>query len=284
MMHETLRARGSRLLMAAYVAVAAIATISTTAAGQQAARRDSARVDKTFFTKRDAVLSGIALVGSAAISVFDVRIANYMQSEGVQDGQSRHDLAHSLTVVNEMPLTVGAVLTYGVGRLTHQSTVADVGLHTTEALVLTTAIAELIRAPLGRVRPRVSQDDQYAFHWGTGFSNFDNRSFPSLHAAVAFATASALVGEIRERKPEANRYAAPLLYTAAMVPGLTRMYLNQHWASDVAAGSFLGALIGNKVVRYAHTHSRSKLDRILLGTAVVPDGRGGMMVAVALRP
>ena len=251
---------------------------------QQTARRDSARVDRTFFTKRDAVLSGIALAGSAVISVFDVRIANYMQSPGVQDGQSRQDLAHDLTVVNEMPLTVGAVLTYGVGRLTHSSTVADVGLHTTEALVLTTAIAELIRAPLGRARPRVSQDDQYAFHWGSGFSNFDNRAFPSLHAAVAFATASALVGEIRERKPEANRYAAPLLYTAAMVPGLTRMYLNQHWASDVAAGSFLGALIGNKVVRYAHSHSRSKLDRILLGTAVVPDGRGGMMVAVALRP
>lgn len=283
-MHETVRARGTPLLIAASVAFGAIMTLSITGSAQQPGVRDSARADRTFFTKRDAVLSGIALAGSAVISVFDVRIANYMQSPGVQDGQSRQDLAHDLTVVNEMPLTVGAALTYGVGRLTHSSTVADVGLHATESLVLTTAIAELIRAPLGRARPRVSQDDQYAFHWGTGFSNFDNRSFPSLHAAVAFATASALVGEIRERKPEANRYAAPLLYTAAMVPGLTRMYLNQHWASDVAAGSFLGALIGNKVVRYAHTHSRSKLDRILLGTAVVPDGRGGMMVAVALRP
>jgi membrane-associated phospholipid phosphatase len=283
-MHCNSRHRARRTITATWLVLAAFVVPTRSAEAQQTARRDSARVDRTFFTKRDAVLSGIALAGSAVITVFDVRIANYMQSEGVQDGQSRKDLADALTVVNEMPLTVGAVLTYGVGRLTHSSTVADVGLHTTEALLLTTAIAELIRAPLGRARPRVSPDDQYAFHWGTGFTNFDNRAFPSLHAAVAFATASALVGEIRERKPEANRYAAPLLYTAAMVPGLTRMYLNQHWASDVAAGSFLGALIGNKVVRYAHTHSRSKLDRILLGTAVVPDGRGGMMVAVALRP
>jgi membrane-associated phospholipid phosphatase len=261
------------------------AIITTPAlASAQAATRDSTHIDRTFVTRRDAALAGVALVGSAAVSIFDERIARYTQSAGVQGGKSRQDLADALTVVNEMPLTVAAVVTYGVGRLSHSSTVADVGLHTTEALLLTTAFAELIRAPLGRARPRVSPDNAYAFHPGTGFTNFDNRAFPSLHAAVAFATASALVGEIRERRPDANRYAAPLLYTAATIPGFTRLYLDQHWASDIVAGSFLGAWLGSKVVRYAHTHRQSKLDRALLGTAVLPDGRGGTMVMVSLTP
>ena len=277
--------RHSRLRGFATTATLLAAVITTPAlVSAQAATRDSAHIDRTFFTRRDAALAGVALVGSAAVSIFDERIARYTQSAGVQGGKSRQDLADALTVVNEMPLTVAAVVTYGVGRLAHQSTVADVGLHTTETLLLTTALAELIRGPLGRARPRVSPDDAYAFHWGTGFTNFDNRAFPSLHAAVAFATASALVGEIRERRPDANRFAAPLLYTAATIPGFTRLYLDQHWASDIVAGSFLGAWLGSKVVRYAHTHRRSKLDRALLGTAVLPDGRGGTMVMVSLTP
>ena len=68
------------------------------------------------------------------------------------------------------------------------------------------------------------------------------------------------------------------MYTAALVPGFTRMYLDEHWASDVVAGSALGALLGSKVVRYAHTHRRNKLDRFLLGTTIMPSPDGGVLV------
>ena len=91
------------------------------------------------------------------------------------------------------------------------------------------------------------------------------------------------MGEIRERHPSALWYAAPLLYGAALVPGFTRVYLNQHWASDIASGAFIGTLLGSKVVRYAHSHEPSKVDRILLGTTIVPMGDGQFAVAVSLR-
>ncbi|CAN5916027.1 hypothetical protein BH11GEM2_BH11GEM2_15460 [soil metagenome] len=70
-----------------------------------------------------------------------------------------------------------------------------------------------------------------------------------------------------------------MLYTAAAIPGLTRMYLDQHWASDVVMGGFLGAFIGHKVVVHAHANPRNRLDRILLGMTVVPDGRGAVAVS-----
>jgi hypothetical protein len=158
-----------------------------------------------------------------------------------------------------------------------------VGLHTTEALVLTVGMAELIRGPLGRLRPRVSQEDAFQFEAGKGFTDFAARSYPSIHAAVAFAAASSLVGEIRVRKPGAVKYAAPVLYTAALIPGFTRMYLNQHWASDVVAGTFMGAALGSTVVRYAHSHRRSRIERALLGVAVVPTP-GGLSVGVSVSP
>lgn len=61
-------------------------------------------------------------------------------------------------------------------------------------------------------------------------------SFPSGHAATAFAAAVA-VGVFY---PKLRR---PLLALAVVV-ALSRVYLGMHYASDVLAGSLLGALLG----------------------------------------
>jgi membrane-associated phospholipid phosphatase len=235
-------------------------------------------VDKTFFTRHDLAAAGIAFVASTAVSVFDKRIADWTRTPSVQGDSSRHSFVKSLTVINEQPLTIGAFAVYGIGRLAGSNTVADVGLHTTEALVLAVGVSEAIRGPLGRARPRIAPDDQYNFTFWGGFTDFGKRSYPSIHAAVAFAAATALTSEIHERNPGANVWAAPLLYAGALVPGFTRMYLDQHWASDVVAGAFTGALLGAKVVRYAHSHRKNRLDRWLLGTTVAPNSAGGALV------
>ncbi len=237
---------------------------------------------KTFFTRRDLYWAGAGLVGGAVISIFDARIANWWQSPSVQGSPSRESSVKNLTVANETPLTILAVATYGAGRLTGSPTIADVGLHATEALVLTVAISEAIRGPLGRLRPRESHDDQYNFQFWGGFTDFARRSYPSLHSAVGFTTASVLVQEIHFRHPQANTWAAPILYTAALIPGVTRLYLDEHWASDVFSGAVLGTLLGIKVVDYAHTHKRNRLDRWLLGATIVPSGNG-LMVGETIR-
>ncbi len=237
---------------------------------------------KTFFVKRDLVASGIALAASVAVSSFDLRIAHWARSEGVQGDSTRHDRVSTATRVNETPLTIAAFATWGIGRLAHSETTADIGLHTFEALVLTTGISEVLRGTIGRTRPREAPEDPFLFKPGKGFSQFETRSYPSLHTAAAFATATALVGEIHLRRPEATKWAAPLLYTAAMVPGLTRIYLDQHWASDIVAGGFVGALLGSRVVSYAHSHRRNRIDRALLAVNVVPDGHGRTLVVAEL--
>ena len=248
------------------------------AAQQASAGADSGRVAKTFFTRRDALFTGAAIVGTVAISRFDERIARWSQSPNVQGDSSRHDLVDALTHVNETPLTIAAILTYGIGRIGSWNSVTDIGLHLTEAMVLTDVTSEVIRGPVGRARPRIADNDAFKFEFGKGFTNFGNRAFPSLHSAAAFAMAAGLTAEIHERNPGAAWIAGPLLYGAALVPGMTRIYLNQHWASDIASGAFVGTLYGVKVVHYAHTHHRSKLDRILMGTVIVPDGNGRVLV------
>lgn len=229
------------------------------------------------FKKRDIWWTTGAIAASVALSAYDERIARWTRQTSIQGDSARRRRIEKITVVNEMPLTVGAVTTYAIGRLTKSATTADIGLHLTESLVTTEVVSEVVRSGLGRARPRASQTDPYNFHPGRGVVQFEFRAFPSLHAAVAFATAASLAEEVRMRNPSATRWALPLLYGAATVPGFTRLYLDQHWASDVLAGSFTGALIGIRTTRYAHGH-RTRIDRALLGLRVMPDPNGGTLV------
>ena len=244
---------------------------------------DSGRGPKTFFTRHDFVPIAAGAAVTGVTMVFDQRIRNWFRSPHVQGGSTLANAVNSLTKINETPLAIASIVTYGVGRLAHSPTTADVGLHWAESLLLTDAISEAIRGPVGRARPRVSPNDPFKFKFGSGFTNFDYRSFPSLHSAVGFATAASLMEEVRVHNPAATWYVAPFLYGFAVIPGLTRMYLDQHWASDVVSGAFVGQFLAHRVVHYAHTHKRNKLDRALLATSITPNGFGGTLVSIDIQ-
>jgi membrane-associated phospholipid phosphatase len=68
------------------------------------------------------------------------------------------------------------------------------------------------------------------------------------------------------------------MYGGATLVGLSRMYNNAHWASDVVLGAAIGTFSGIKVVRYSHGHSNNVIDRTLLGLRVVPLADGFAIV------
>ena len=182
-------------------------------------------------------------------------------------------------------LTAGGLVLYGVDRLSHARGLTDVAKHVTEAVVLTSLASQAIRGPLGRSRPYVTGDsDQCQFQAFEGFRRFDNRAWPSLHSATALAAGSALVAEVGERHPRALPWAAPLVYAAAALPGLSRMYLDQHGASDVLAGDVLGAVIGGRLVHYAHSSAPGAGPRWLVNASVAPSNDGAPMLMLSVRP
>jgi len=65
------------------------------------------------------------------------------------------------------------------------------------------------------------------------------RSFPSGHTSQAFFMATLLAGYFR-----AGVWAVCLLYTAALLVGITRMYVGAHYPRDVLAGAILGSAWG----------------------------------------
>jgi membrane-associated phospholipid phosphatase len=265
--------------------LAGLLSLAPVDAGAQRADSTVNHGDRRFFRPRELTVLGVGVAASALLSTVDTKIARWDQSSGVQGSAGRRRLVSDITRVNETTLTIAGLATYGIGRLTHSSAATDVGKHTTEAIVITSLISQAIRGPLGRTRPHVTADsNQYDFHAFKGFTSFDNRAWPSLHSATAFAAGSALVGEIRERHPGAIPWAAPLIYAAASLPGLSRMYLDQHWASDVLAGDVIGAVIGSRLVHYAHSSPPGAGPRWLVEATVVPSASGGLMLGLSVSP
>ncbi len=87
------------------------------------------------------------------------------------------------------------------------------------ALAGTNLTVEILKRAVGRARP-------------DGERRPSNASFPSSHAANAFAVACVLARRWRR--------AAPAFFVLALLVAASRMYLNRHFLSDVVAGAVIG--------------------------------------------
>jgi len=241
---------------------------------------------------RDLALFAGATAATAALSHYDARIARAFSDSSFH---ARHPGfttgAKRASIVTETVLMLTGTGVWAVARLSHDRGTADVAFHTTEAVASGAAFIQVVRGALGRARPYVIDDagekrdaDPYEFQLLHGFTSFNYRSFPSMHAMASFAAASALVQEMRLRQAPLRAEIAPLLYAGAAMPSLARMYLDEHWSSDIALGIFLGIFAGQKAVLYSHEHPNNRIDRIFLKpqvrASIVRDASGMRFVIV----
>ena len=262
--------------------------ISACAFGSSRAQVSSEVSSAQVFTSRDAAILGAGTAGSAALSLLDVRIARFFAEPALHKRHRFEVIAKRTSLVTETLLMITGGSVWAIARLSHSPGTADVALHTTESIASGAAFIQVIRGIGGRSRPYVTSDSgrsddyrPYDFEWFKGFTSFDYRSFPSMHAMASLATASALSQEMRVRHTRGREILSPALYVAATATPAARMYLNEHWASDIALGAFLGIYAGQKVVRYSHEHPRSRVDRFFLKPqsriGVMIDGRGASL-------
>jgi membrane-associated phospholipid phosphatase len=233
---------------------------------------------RPLFTPADALLLGGFAAGTVLAFPLDRDVAIRLQHPDVQ---TRRFLRASAAFVGNVAapgsFLIGGTM-YVVGRARGNKALADVGLHGTEALVIGTVVGGVMKIALGRARPHVYEEpNPRAFRLGRGLQGFsdDWQSFPSGHTIAAFAAAAAVTSETNRYWPGYTWLIAPAMYGGAALAGVSRMYHNRHWATDVITGAAIGTFAGLKVVRYHHTNPDNRIDRVLLNFSIAPAPAGG---------
>lgn len=299
-LHRRSQALLLSLLLAQALAVPLVAQVTPPDDGRTVIPRDTANpaAHQTLFTYRDAALAAGFVGLTFAMFPADRRIAERLQNPQVRANRFFDKSATGVEYVTTPgSFFIGGGL-YVAGKLTKNKDLSDLGWHGTEAIILSSGITSLLKGALGRARPYVTADtNPHDFKFMRGFRTAnlptnpstgqpyhagDFQSFPSGHTTTAFAAAAAVTSEARRVWPGAVWFVAPAMYGGATLVGLSRMYHNNHWASDVVLGAAIGTFSGLKVVRYSHAHPDNKLDKFILGATILPHTDGGATLAFTL--
>lgn len=132
----------------------------------------------------------------------------------------------------------GLAALYLGGEISQLDSLRRTSLLCLESLVTTTFFIWGGKFLIGRARPLTGESSQ-------SFRPFSltsrNMSFPSGHAASAFAVATTIA-------EETDGLAVDILsYSLASLVGIARIVQDKHWASDVLFGSAVGFFVARKI-------------------------------------
>ncbi|MFL5622842.1 MAG: phosphatase PAP2 family protein [Gemmatimonadaceae bacterium] len=242
----------------------AIVVLAAAGSVAQAQVQDTIHKASPLLVGKDALLLGAFTLGTALVAPIDRQVATRLQDPATQENQLLHATATGFRLLGHPGAAIAGAGLYLIGRGNGQLRVQALGLHSVESIVLADILGVGIKTLAGRQRPYLDINNPYSFQLLRGFADDRYRSFPSGHTITAFAFASTVARETQFWWPHSGFYVGTIMYGGAALVGLSRMYNNQHWASDVMGGAAIGTLIGLKVVKYTHSHPGNSIDRRLL--------------------
>jgi membrane-associated phospholipid phosphatase len=237
---------------------------ATLGVNAQAQVQDTIGKKSTLFEGKDALLLGAFAVGAGLLAPIDKEVASRSQDAAIQANRMLKKGANVFRVLGDPGSVVTGAGLYLIGRADGQRRVQALGLHSVESILLASALGTGIKIVAGRQRPYADTANPYNFQLWRGLKDDKYRSFPSGHTTAAFAFASTLTRESQFWWPHATWYVGTVFYGGASLIGVSRIYNNMHWATDVMTGAALGTIVGLKVVKYTHSNPGNRIDRELI--------------------
>ncbi|MEO7367378.1 MAG: phosphatase PAP2 family protein [Gemmatimonadaceae bacterium] len=243
----------------------------------EAQTTDTLYAPKPILKGADALLIVGFVAAAAAVSPADKYLTQKLQDPARQSNKIFHKGATFFRLIGDPGSLVLGGLTYAGGRIGGNRRAEDIGLHTVEAVLLSGAITGATKMLAGRARPYKDTANSLNFGLLRGLQGTDYQSFPSGHTTAAFAFASIVSAETSHWWPQSRWVIGPIVYGGAALTGVSRIYNQFHWASDVVAGAAIGTLTGIKVYRYTHSHPNNRVDKYFLRAGVQISPQTGWM-------
>jgi hypothetical protein len=214
-----------------------------------------------------AVVSGVTVL----IYTQDDKIRDFAQRNTTDelDQASKYFFEPLGSGIITIPLAVGF---YAYGAIAKKQRATRVGLTSIKAMAITAVFTYAIKYATQRHRP-YDDDPPNPRIWEGPFGSYSSTSFPSGHSSVIWAMATVFASEYRDKI-----WVPIVSYTLASLASASRVYDNEHWASDVVFGAALGFFIGKFVYK-----STVKCPELVIIPGVSATGHPGFTMSYQLR-
>ncbi len=172
--------------------------------------------------RQDRLLPEAVLLASVPLAfAFDDDVRDFAQDHSLSDAGETTAAALQV-VLPAIPVTIG-LLEWNRGDQGRNLEV------TVESLGSVVIVQQILANTISRDRP----------------DHDEKTSFPSGHTSWAFAATTLIVRNLHDPSDTSFHAVDALIYIPALYGAWTRLVLDKHWASDVAAGAFLGVFLTN---------------------------------------
>ena len=194
------------------------------------------------FESRDISNLGLSLGAISGAGLLDNEVRVFSQNQ-------RTPLLDNLFAKDKYFVEIAAsltALTYLYGLAAENENTRRLGLKLTEAFLINGAITGALKILVGRERPTTAQSNFNFYPFSTSWGK---TSFPSGHTSTAFALSAVLANET-------DHLALKIfVYSLSTAVGVSRIYNNEHWLSDVIAGGIIGYFVGEFVSAHKTNNS-----------------------------
>jgi len=183
---------------------------------------------------------GAAGAGTAAAAGLDIDARLLMQRNRSPRNEDIARAAEQYGVgLNMMLLSAGG---YIAGLVFDDRWIRQTSLLAGSAILIAASVSTVSKIVIGRARPYTGKGHMTFRPFS--FTVEDYASFPSGHTIVAFAFSGVLAARLD------NTWASIGLYALAASCGLSRMYTDEHWISDVVFGGVISVSVSRSLVRW----------------------------------
>lgn len=200
----------------------------------------------------DWLKAGLVIGATSGLYFVDGDIRNFAKRNQNSTGNSFATAGNTLG--NPLYTLPSLGLFYLYGHFNENIKVRQVSLLAVESLAVSSVFNVTVKLVTQRSRPLTGRPPST---WNGPLHPISDPAFPSFHTTAAFSIASVFAEEYGT-----NPIVPPLAYGLASLTGLSRIYDNKHWASDVLFGAAIGYFVGKTVVKY-HTLQSSPDLKIL---------------------